>query len=250
MTRKKVIAICLDALDAELCNSMIEEGKLSGLAELISKSASFSLEHGARGLARYTGLTWEHFSSGKSPESSRRGSVICFDKDRYSAYQQNATQSPFVADTDVRTLVFDVPYFKLEAAPEVTGIVGWGGHDTGCELRSQPSSLLSEIESQFGQSPDNSALNTTVYPDKEAVQTLGDYLVSTAIRRTEIIEWLLTSKYADFELALPGYGEPHDAIELLAYCRTIHCIITNPQLRRKLHWKASTRRLAIACHDS
>ena len=56
-----------------------------------------------------------------------------------------------------------------------------------------------------------------VYADPAAVDEMGERLARFAHKRTEIVEWLLTSKCPDFELALVGFGEPHDAVELLAH---------------------------------
>ena len=107
--RKRVMVICLDAFDAGLADKLIDAGKLPGLARLKAESARYELEHGPGNKARHTGLTWEHFSSGRKPESSGKWSVISFDPATYRVQQSFATERPFLADVDAKTVVFDVP---------------------------------------------------------------------------------------------------------------------------------------------
>lgn len=213
--RKRVLVLCLDAFDAALANKLIDAGKLPGLARLKAESARFELEHGPGNKARYTGLTWEHFSSGRTPESSRKWSVVSFDPATYRTQQSFATERPFLADVEAKTAVFDVPYFDLQAMPNAVGVVGWGGHDVGVHPQAAPRGLMSEITDRFGAPPDVDGLNVMVYPSVELTRQMGENLRYSVKQRTDIAEWLFGERVTDWDVALLGYGEPHDAIELL-----------------------------------
>ena len=213
--RKRVMVICLDAFDAALADKLIDAGKLPGLARLKAESARFELEHGPGNKARYTGLTWEHFSAGRAPESSGKWSVISFDPKSYRVRQSFATERPFLADVDAKTVVFDVPYFDLQAMPNAVGAVGWGGHDLGVHPQAMPRDLMAEIVDKFGAPPDVDALNVMVYPSVELTAAMGDNLRASVKQRADIAEWLFSERVADWDVALLGFGEPHDAVELL-----------------------------------
>ncbi len=213
--RKRVMVICLDAFDAALADKLIDAGKLPGLARLKAESARYELEHGPGNAARYTGLTWEHFSSGRKPESSGKWSVISFDPATYQVQQSFATERPFLADVDAKTVVFDVPYFDLQAVPNAVGAVGWGGHDLGVHPQATPHGLMAEITAKFGAPPDVDALNVMVYPSVELTTQMGDNLRASVKQRGDIAEWLFGERVADWDVALLAFGETHDAVELL-----------------------------------
>lgn len=212
--RKRVMVICLDAFDAALSDRLIAAGKLPGLARLKAESARFNLEHGPDGKARYTGLTWEHFSSGRKPETSGKWSVISFDPKTFRVRQSYATERPFLAEVDAKCVIFDVPYFDLQSMPNAVGVVGWGGHDLGVHPQAMPASLMAEITARFGPPPDVDALNVMVYPSVELTTRMGAMLRASAKQRTDIGEWLLAERAPDWDIAVLGFGEPHDAIEL------------------------------------
>jgi hypothetical protein len=69
MTRRKVLAIGLDGLEATLAERLMAEGRMPALAELRKRSARFLLDEGS---ARRAGLPWEHVVSGLSPEEAGR----------------------------------------------------------------------------------------------------------------------------------------------------------------------------------
>ncbi len=214
MTKNRVIAICLDAFDKALGEKLMAEGKMQGLARLRAASARFELEHGAGNKARYTGLTWEHFSSGCRPETSGKWSVVPFDPKAYKAYQLFATERPFLADADVKAVILDAPYWNLRAMPNGVGAVGWSGHDTGVRPYSQPAGLFDELKRRFGAPADVHTLNTMVYPSLEDTRAMADTLVRGVHQRAKAAHWLLQDYAADWDVAVIGFGETHDAIEL------------------------------------
>jgi hypothetical protein len=72
----RLLAIWLDGYESTLADAMTSE--LPSLARLREKSARFLLEDE---LARFTGLTAEHVSSGLGPNNAKRSSNIFFDKE-------------------------------------------------------------------------------------------------------------------------------------------------------------------------
>lgn len=213
--RKRVMVLCLDAFDAALGDKLIDAGKLPGLARLKAESARFELEHGPEGKARYTGLTWEHFASGRKPETSGKWSVISFDPNSFRVQQSFATERPFLADVDAKCAIFDVPYFDLQSMPNAVGAVGWGGHDLGVHPQAVPRGLMSEITAKFGPPPDVDALNVMVYPSVELTTRMGKNLRASVKQRVDIAEWLFSERVTDWDVAVLGIGEAHDAVELL-----------------------------------
>lgn len=217
MSTTQTIVFCLDAFDAALSDKLIAEGRLKGLARLKANAARFPLEHGPEGKARYTGLTWEHFSSGRQPATSEKWSVITFDPATYGASQSHATETPFLAHVDAKCVVFDAPYWNMRAMPNGVGVVGWSGHDTGVSLHAQPPALYDEMVERFGGPLDHGHLNTMVYPSVEQTQEMAKDLEAEAAKRGDITEWLLSERFQEWDVAVIGFGETHDAIELFCH---------------------------------
>src|SRR5947209_4277180 len=132
---QRVLVIGLDGLDVAFANRLMARGELPGLLTLRDRSARFLLDHGA---ATRTGLAWEHFASGLTPESAQRSSAVMFDPSTYEVWQEGARFEPFFARLNTRCVVFDAPYVDLTKAPEVSGVVGWGAHDPGVAAAAHP----------------------------------------------------------------------------------------------------------------
>src|SRR5262249_2419295 len=133
----KLLVIWLDGYDLTLANTMIND--LPSLASIREKSARFSLDDG---LARLTGLTPEHVSSGLSPNDAERWSSVFFDKETYEVWQEGPLLPPFSSKMRANTVVFDFPYFDLSRASNVRGAVAWGAHNAGMEFSANPPGLL------------------------------------------------------------------------------------------------------------
>ena len=215
MTKRRLLVFCLDAFDAALGDQLIAEGKLKGLAKLKEDSARFKLEHGDGNRARYTGLTWEHFSTGQKPDTIGKWSVINFHPENYEAEQIYANERPFFADLKAKTVVFDAPYFHLAGMENGVGVVGWSGHDTGAMRYSQPTNLITEIYDKFGQPPSHLELNDMVYSSVENTRKMGQIILKALKQRAEAAEWLFAEREPDWDIALLGIGETHDIIELM-----------------------------------
>src|SRR4051812_33075296 len=121
--RPRVLVIGLDGLDIWFADRMMAKGELPALRALRDRSARFLLDHGA---AARTGLAWEHFASGMTPEAARRSSLVMIDPSTYDVWQEGARFEPFFARLDAHCVVFDAPYADLKRAPGVDGVVAWG----------------------------------------------------------------------------------------------------------------------------
>ena len=209
-TKKRVLMIGLDGYDPELAERLMHEGKLPNLQGLIKRSASFPLDHG---IYRYTGLAGEHIASGQSPDLSGRWSAVEFDPDRYVASQPDTSIPPFINSLESRTVIFDAPYFDLARSSRSCGIVGWGAHDPGIQLQSEPPELLEEINQRFGRYEAEKFIYAFTWPSMERTQRAGESLCRGAAQRTNIIEWLLKERLPDWELAYVVWSEFHSIIE-------------------------------------
>src|SRR6266403_3133391 len=92
---RRVLLIGLDGFDAVLAQHFAEEGLLPNFARLQNQGASFKLDHGRD---KYSGLAWEHLSSGIRPRDGGRWSAVTFNKRTYQATQDHTVVRPFLAD--------------------------------------------------------------------------------------------------------------------------------------------------------
>lgn len=211
MTRR-LLMIGLDGLDLAVARPLLEAGALPALAAARDASARFDLEHG---LARHTGLAWEHVATGLSPEAANRFTAVEFDPATYGAWQSSTRLPPFSAALGRRCVVFDPPYFDLANAAGTQGMVNWGAHDPGVPATSRPAELRAEIAERFGAYPAPQYLYGLAWHSPEAARRMGPALAEAALRRAEIARWLLAERLPDWDLALVVAGEPHSAIEAL-----------------------------------
>lgn len=208
--KQRLLVIGLDGYEASIGDRMIDEGKLPAIAALNHRSARIHLDHGA---AKRTGLAWEHFSTGLSPDAAIRWSAVEFDPDRYRCIQKGTSLTPFPAKLSARTVVFDPPYFDIGRTPGVEGLVSWGAHDPGTKLQSNPSGLLDEILERFGDYPAKPWIYGFTWPSAARTRQMGDALVEAVRLRERITHWLLTERIPDWELGMVVVSELHSAIE-------------------------------------
>ena len=79
-SNKRLLVIGLDGFEISLADHLMACGRMPNLAALRERSARFRLDHE---LAKYTGLAWEHFSTGLTPEALNRHSAVTFDPKTY-----------------------------------------------------------------------------------------------------------------------------------------------------------------------
>lgn len=207
---RRVLAICLDGYEPSLASELMAAGELPATAELAARSARFALDHGP---ALRTGLAGEHVATGLSPRDSGRWAAVHFDPASYEVWQEGTSQPPFPAAMSQRTVVFDPPYFDLDAAPSVAGIVNWGAHDPGVPSGSRPDGLLQEVTERFGEYPARRWIYGLPWSSPEASLEMGRRLTAAVEQRTRIASWLLTERLPEWDLALLTVSEPHSAIE-------------------------------------
>ena len=208
----RVIAVGLDGFETSIAENMMAEGRLPTFRMLREKATQFRLHHGD---ARETGLAWEHFSTGKSPEAYARWSAVDFNPSTYFAGQADAPAVPFLAETELPVLAFDVPYMDLSLTRNTTGMSNWGAHDPGVRRESVPVGLEAEIIDMFGEYPAKEYIYGFVWPSAEAADEMADRLIEATRRRARIIRWLARDRVPDWRLAITVVAELHSALEAL-----------------------------------
>jgi predicted AlkP superfamily phosphohydrolase/phosphomutase len=210
---RRVLLIGLDGFDAVLAQQFVEEGLLPNFARLQKQAASFNLDHGRD---KYSGLAWEHLSSGIRPRDGGRWSAVTFNKRTYRATQDHTVVRPFLADlSDVRSVIFDFPYFDLARAPNVRGITSWGAHDPGVASASRPDGLHHELTNLFGPYPAPEWIYGFCWPSAQKAQAAGDALAQAVKVRSQASCWLLQQRLPDWDLGVVVISESHSAIEPL-----------------------------------
>jgi predicted AlkP superfamily phosphohydrolase/phosphomutase len=207
-----VLAIGLDGFELSLGERLMAEGRMPHLAALRSRSARFRLDHG---LDKYSGLTWEHVSSGIAPRDGGRWSAVAFDPRTYEARQEATRARPFLADLSGQAVVFDLPYCDLAAAPGVRGLTSWGAHDPGVAAFCRPAGLLDEMTRRFGPYPAEQWIYGFTWPSPARTRTLGEALTRAVEVRAAAAEWLFAEAVADWQLAMVVVSEAHSVSEPL-----------------------------------
>ncbi len=209
-TGRRVLVIGLDGFEISYVEQLMARGELPALRALRDRSADFLLDHGP---AQRTGLAWEHFWSGRSPEAAHRASAVEFDPANYRVWQEGARFEPFFAPLDIETVVFDAPYVDLARAPGVKGVVAWGAHDPGSGAASRPAELGDRFAARVGPYPAAPWTYGTPWPSADATRTMCESLTEAVNRRADAARWLLTEEFADWDLGIVVVAEPHGAAE-------------------------------------
>jgi len=207
---RRVLAIFLDGYEHSLGQRLMSAGEMPEMSKLATSSARYLLEYGP---AQRTGLAGEHLATGLSPEMARRWSPVHFDPKSYSVWQEGTSLRPLAADFRSRTVVFDAPYFDIDAAPGVRGIVSWGAHDPGVRRSSRPSEFVEEFRARFGDYPAPKWIYGLAWPSAEKSRAMGAGLARAVDVRAEAAQWLLGERFPDWDLALVAVSEPHSVIE-------------------------------------
>jgi len=213
MAKRRTLVIGLDGYDIVLADVMMRQGALPHMAALRERSARFALDHGR---ARYSGLAWEHVSTGLTPEAMERFAAVDFDTTTYKVRQRPTNLPPVLAEfTGTRTVVFDMPYCDLGRAPGVRGLTTWGAHDPGVAALSTPPGLHDEITSRFGPYPAAKYIYGFVWPDPAETARASQALCDAVRLRTRCATWLLKERLPDWDLAFVVVSEAHSGIEML-----------------------------------
>jgi predicted AlkP superfamily phosphohydrolase/phosphomutase len=209
---KPLLVLGLDGFDPDVARALMAQGKLPNLARLESSAHRFRLEHGVEKL---TGLAWEQFSGGLSPEECSRWSAITLDTKNYVAGQPFSRLKPFTEDLGIRAAVFDAPYFDLSLCSLARGMVSWGAHDAGVERKSNPPELVNEIVERFGEYPASHYIYGHVWHNPAWAAEMAEKIVAATERRLEISRWLFKERLRDWDVAITVVSEYHSATEAL-----------------------------------
>lgn len=211
-SKRRLLAIGLDGFEISLAERLMAQGRMPNMARLKRESARFALNHGP---AKYSGLAWEHVSTGRSPDRLDRHSAVTFDPQAYHIRQDPTAEPPIFARLESRCVLFDVPYCDLHVAPSVRGIARWGAHDPGVPQGARPAELFDEITRRFGEYPATEHIYAMVWQSPEMTRTAGEALARATRVRARAASWLLAERLPDWDLAVVTVSEPHSAIEPL-----------------------------------
>lgn len=214
MDRRRVLVLGLDGFDIDLAERFVQEGLLPNFARLQTQGSLFDLDQGRD---KYSGLGWEHFSSGIRATDGGRWSSVTFDRHTYQAVQDLTRVRPFLADLAVKTAVFDPPYVDLSVATNVRGITSWGAHDPGIVPASRPDGLHQEIADRFGSYPASEWIYGFCWPSAQKTQSAGEALTRAVEVRSRASRWLLEERLPDWDLSIVAVEECHSSIEMMWY---------------------------------
>jgi len=209
---RRVLVIGLDGFDLGLAKQFLREGALPNFARLYSQGARFELDDGRD---KFSGLAWEHFSSGQAPRDGGRWSAVTFDRSTYAVTQERTLAKPFLADLGAETVVFDLPYCDLSRAPRVRGVTSWGAHDPGVTPASRPAGLHKELFALFGTYPAEEWIYGFCWPSPRKTRIASDALVAAVELRSRATLWLLGERLPEWDLAIVVVSEGHSAVEPL-----------------------------------
>jgi predicted AlkP superfamily phosphohydrolase/phosphomutase len=212
MPKRRVLAIGLDGYELSLAESMMAENLLPNMRRLRGRSARFLLNHGRD---KSTGLTWEQVSTGQTPATGGRWSIVTFDPSTYVVSHENTPSTPFLAGLAAETLVFDMPYCDLSKAHRVRGLTCWGSHEPGVARVSRPEGLHAEIAGRFGPYPGAKHVYAFVWQSAEKTRVAAEALEKAVEVRAEAARWLLRERTPDWDLAVVVVSESHSAIEAM-----------------------------------
>ena len=205
----RLLVIGLDAFERSLAKQLMADGLMPNLAKVAASGTRYRLDQADM----FTGLPWEHWSSGRSPADGGRWSAITFDTAHYTARQDETPFRPFLADVPLRTVVLDLPYCDLASAPTVRGLTRWGSHDPGAPVASRPAGLHREIAARFGAYPAAEWIYGFSWPSVTRTRAASAALVKGVHTRAAVAKWLLAERLPDWDLGIVVVSEGHSAIE-------------------------------------
>ena len=214
MTR--VAMVGFDAAELDLVEPMLDEGKLPNLARMREQGVWARLDDS---LAYRHGTIFPQFLFDRRAALGADWEDIGFDGSTYVAYQRNASmygaRVPFFNRTaDRTTIAFDVPAMCLGHAPRAVEVIGWGASAPRYPRTSRPKGLLREIDATFGPHPAWGDEYEVGWWGRARIEVFVDGLVAGLRRRVEISRWL-QARFADWEMFVTVWSEPHGAGEFL-----------------------------------
>jgi len=209
---RRVLAIGLDGYELSLAERWIAEGLLPEMRRLRDRSARFLLDHGHD---KYSGLAWEHVSTGRTPAALERWSAVRFDPSSYGLAQEPTVSAPFLADLACASVIVDLPYCDLSLAPRLRGLTSWGAHDPGVAPASRPHDLHAEIARRFGPYPASEHVYGFYWQSAARTRLAAAALARAVDCRAAAARWLLAERCPDWDLGVVVVSEAHSAIEAM-----------------------------------
>jgi len=210
MTKRKVIAIGLDAADPDLVDSWINDGHMKCLRNF-RKNAAYAR---IKGSSHYKAETpWTVFLTGVPPENSGYWGGIELLEGTYKIRDRQAYDyleyPPFYAsDKDCKTVIFDVPKGTLVEGLIGLQVLAWGAHSPGTPSHSMPANFMRQLNDLHGMHP---ALHKDHgdWWDEAYLKRLLKNLKDGIQMRVNICKEFLQKE--DFNLFLTVFSETHSA---------------------------------------
>ena len=211
MTKKRILAIGLEALEPTLVEKWVKEGHLPNIAKLM-ETGSYSRMWGPAEVS--SGATWSSINCGVTP--GKHGMGFCHRQFLSGSYEtrkkraDEVNRRPFwiQLEQDGKDIaVMDVPETKTE---EIRGVqlVGWGLEYEAWHSSSTPEDLISNIQKKYGTHPLKDWYQTKP-TTKEEWKSLADKILDATKRRNEI--WKAILKENKYDFSLVAYAETHFA---------------------------------------
>ena len=205
----RVAAIGLDAMEWDLVERMIDQGRLPQLAALRERSLTCTLKNTVEFRSE---LPYTQFLTAKSPGENGYWSTVAFDPEEYDSWCDGAAdRKPFFAFGDAKKVIqFDVPHSVLSDDVDGVQITGWGCHSPQYPRAARPAGLVRQIDAKFGAHPAWGNDSEPGWYEPDYLDALCEALDEGAARRVDASLWL-QEQVPDWDLFLTVMSEPHSA---------------------------------------
>ncbi|MBN1493521.1 MAG: alkaline phosphatase family protein [Candidatus Omnitrophica bacterium] len=202
MTRKRIMAIGLEAAEPSLIEQWAREGHLPTIASLMQQGAYTRITNSAE-LACST--TWSSISCGVKP--GKHGMAFCHRQLKSGTYEVRkkgageAGRTPFwvALDHNGKSIaIMDVPETKCEDMKGLQ-IVCWGLDFEAWPTSSTPKGLIKEINKKYGAHPLKNYYQRKC-ATKEEWKALAEKVIEGAKKRISIWKDILSRKKYEFSL--------------------------------------------------
>lgn len=219
MTKQKVVAIGLDAADPNLIDKWISEGHLPNISNIRQQGAYTHLHNSVNyqgGSAEFSSTEplWVMMTTGCLPDKTGFWDTITYDPQTYQVrcdpvyggYDYREYKPFYALGDEYRVAAFDVPVTRVCSGVNGIQITGWGGHHPFYPSESQPTQLLGQIVSQYGENPVYRKDNG-IWWDKKYFDWVTQSVEKSVATRSQICRNFLQQD--SWDLFITGFGETH-----------------------------------------
>lgn len=201
-------AICIDAAEWPVMQSLMAEGRLPRLAELRRRSAECTIQN----VVPYRSeLPWTQFLTGRDAKANAYWSTESFDPDTYEPYCRGAyLGDPFWADQPAKVIALDLPHSNLSRRVDGLQVTAWGAHGPQYPRASLPQGLLTEIDERFGPHPAMENDFDLGWFSVRYIEVLTEALKRGAQGRIDAA-LLMQERLPDWDLMVLSMSEVHSA---------------------------------------